>query len=154
MIEFVEGDILNAKEKYICHQCNCFSKGSAGLAKSLFDRYPYANIYATRREPSKSGTIHIAGDGHRERYVINMFAQRYPSLPSDYDTLESRQKDFNSCLLAILAVPNIEGIAFPHGIGCGLAGGNWMQYKSAIEGFAERLEREQRNARVVIYRKS
>lgn len=46
MIEIIEGDLLNATEKYICHQTNCLSQGSAaGIARAIFDRFPYADIY-------------------------------------------------------------------------------------------------------------
>jgi hypothetical protein len=33
------GNLLEAPEPYIVHQCNCFSKGARGVAKLLFSRY-------------------------------------------------------------------------------------------------------------------
>jgi len=32
----------------------------------------------------------------------------------------------------------LESVAFPHSIGCGLAGGDWAAYRAAIERFAVR----------------
>jgi len=37
-----------------------------------------------------------------------------------------------------LAMLGLESVAFPHSIGCGLAGGDWAAYRAAIERFAVR----------------
>jgi O-acetyl-ADP-ribose deacetylase (regulator of RNase III) len=118
-------DILNIPfhVDYIAHQCNCTSRGSKGLAKSIFEKYPYANTYGMYREP---GTIHVRGN------VINMYAQRRPGLPSGDDTPSLRILWFKSCLKEILKIEGIHSIAFPYRIGCGLAGGDWKQYQEMI----------------------
>ena len=33
-------------------------------------------------------------------------------------------------------LPELESVAFPYGIGCGLAGGNWEEYQAMLEEFA------------------
>jgi hypothetical protein len=42
---------------------------------------------------------------------------------------------------------NLDSIAFPNGVGCGAAGGDWAIYLKMIEGFASRT-----SARVAIYK--
>jgi len=49
MIEIISGSILDAKEKYIAHCCNCVTQKSAGVALAIFDKYPYSNTYKIER---------------------------------------------------------------------------------------------------------
>jgi hypothetical protein len=39
------GDLLDATEQFIAHQCNCISQNAGGLAFYLFKKFPYANVY-------------------------------------------------------------------------------------------------------------
>lgn len=48
--------------------------------------------------------------------------------------------------LEALAQLDAQSFAFPHLIGCGLAGGDWQQYEAALEAFADEVA-----APVVIY---
>ena len=43
---------------FIGHQCNCVTKDAKGLAKQIFDAFPWANDYCTDRIP---GTIKVYG---------------------------------------------------------------------------------------------
>ena len=141
MIEIISGDLLEAKEKYIAHNCNCITQNSAGTAKAIFDKYPYANTYANRIEPDVMGTIKILGNGQDQRYIINMFAQYYPGRPkypnSDKDGTKTRQYHFHRCLLRVAKIENLESIAFPWRIGCNLGGGNWEHYLGTLTNFAQ-----------------
>jgi O-acetyl-ADP-ribose deacetylase (regulator of RNase III) len=157
MIEIVSGDLLDAKEKYIAHQCNCLTQKSAGTAKAIFDKFPYSNTYADRIDPDKMGHIKILGNGIDQRYVINMFAQYYPGKPkyplSTKDGLAVREKYFHQCLLRIAKISNLESIAFPWKIGCNLGGGDWNHNLVTLTNFTNYVEATQ-GAKVVIYRKS
>jgi O-acetyl-ADP-ribose deacetylase (regulator of RNase III) len=128
------GDLLEASEEFIAHQCNCTSRGARGLAKAIFARLPDSNVYLERDRHSEMGTIAVRGR------VIAMFAQRSPGYPKDSggDTLTARVRAFKSCLKEIATIqPKPRSIAFPYLIGCGLAGGKWGSYLEAIEIFAE-----------------
>lgn len=154
MIKIISGNLLDAREKYIAHQCNCLSKKSAGIAKFIFDKYPYSNTYFNRVEPDITGAIKILGNGLDKRYVINMFAQYYPGQPeytSNLDSVKAREKYFHQCLLKISKINNLESIAFPYGIGCGLAQGNWDYYLGTIENFAKHIY-DTKKAITTIYR--
>lgn len=145
MIEIVSGDLFDAKEKYLCHQCNCVTQKSAHLSKDVFEKYPYADIYTGRTNPSTPGTIEIRGNGQDQRYVISLLGQYYPGRPkypnSNKDGTETREKYFHQCLLRIARIPNLESVAFPWKIACGAAGGNWEHYLGNLTIFANYVER-------------
>lgn len=140
MYSLINGNLLNHNAQYIAHQCNCVSSGYAGLAKAIFSTFPYADVYSNRTEPDILGTIKVCGNGKDQRYVINMFSQyfpgkcKYPDGSKDNPIL--RQESFKKCLDKISQIKNIESIAFPYEIGCGLAGGDWETYKKMIADFA------------------
>eukprot|EP01068_Selenidium_serpulae_P011229 Selendium_serpulae@DN5621_c0_g2_i4.p1 len=90
---------------------------------------------------------------------INMFGQfelgpagKYSrvALPAGIknETRLLQEKWFRECFEAITEInhkpilqgqtdgPSIKSIAFPHSIGCGLAGGNWNRYQAMLHNFA------------------
>jgi hypothetical protein len=156
MIQIITGDIFDAKEKYLCHQCNCVTNKAAHLSKDVFTKYPYADIYSGRTEPNQPGTIEIRGNGQDQRYVINMLGQYYPGSPkyptSSKDGTLVREKFFHKCLLEIAKIPNLESLAFPWRVGCGAAGGIWENYLGTLTNFAIYLEKTQ-GAKVFIYQR-
>ena len=145
-IEFKNGDITQSSEKYIVHQCNCISNYSLGLAKTIFEKFPYAECYINREKNDIAGTIQIKGNGLDQRYIINLFGQFSPGKPKKNETNFQRLKYFKRCLFEISKIPDLESVAFPKNIGCGLAGGNWDDYYNEILFFASKT-----NTKVVIY---
>lgn len=164
MIQTINKSLLEADTKYIAHQCNCVTSHSAGIAKAIFDKYPWANTYKNRRIKNDScrkgmynynnkvvgqsdqGTIDILGNGKDLRYVINMYIQRKPGKPDGYSTLD-QNKDrlawLKTCLNKVSKIENIESVAFPEGMGCRLAGGDWQSVLPILEEFAEKINKEQ-----------
>jgi len=159
-MKIVFEDILNSNEEYILHQTNCVTTTAGGLAKTLFQRFPYANTYSIRRrkqgsfdsieeDRSTPGTIDICGNGKDKRYIINMNAQYFPGEPIyEYDSASERFKWFKICLKKV-ATLNPKSVAIPWMIGCGLAGGNWNDYFSAILSWSK----ENLSINVVLYKK-
>jgi len=157
MLEIIEKNIVLSDSKYIAHQCNCLTTDSAGVAKAIFNAFPYANTYRTRNyshyKEAKDvpGTIEIFGDGKEKRYVINMYAQLFPGFPkiaeSTIDGYKAREKSFEQCLDKISEIDNIESISFPYFIGCGLAHGNWENYEKMLEDFSNII-----NGKVFLYK--
>lgn len=150
---FKNGDILDAKEDIIVHQCNCTTTGSLGLAFDLFKKWASANTYKMRKHPSKPGTndvIKLYSDESEATppyYIVNMYAQFKPGKAQN----EPRVKWFLMCLDE-LAVALDEGnvtIAVPARIGCGLAGGDWDVYLKMLVEF----EQVHPNVHLVIYQK-
>jgi O-acetyl-ADP-ribose deacetylase (regulator of RNase III) len=142
-----KGDLLKSKAKYIVHQTNCVTSKGAGLSKIMFEKFPHSDIYSnnTKRTPSQ---VIVRGDGVNKRYVINICGQKYPGSPKySNDGYYMRKEWFKKALDKILEIEDLESIAFPYGIGCGLAGGNWNDYKEMIKQFASKC-----NAEVYIYK--
>jgi O-acetyl-ADP-ribose deacetylase (regulator of RNase III) len=150
-IQIVEGDILQSKEQYIVQQCNCISVKAHGLSKTISVRFPHADSYARRipmgsknlatvESRSDPGSIVVCGNGLDERYVINAFGQYGMGKPYTLNNVgrqwidgsEDRFKWFKSCLESISRLKP-QSVAFPWMIGCGLAGGCWDDYYSAIK---------------------
>lgn len=148
-VRIITGDLLEATEDYIAHQCNCVSSEAKTLAKDLFDKYPHANTYPRRTDKSKysePGTIGICGRRSHRRKIINMYAQYYPTGPVGFDTARYREKLFEECLESIGL--NTDGtIAMPFKIGCGAARGSWPAYYKMIESFCVKFNRS-----VVLYK--
>lgn len=143
MIIFKEGNILNSKADYICHQVNCRGAMNSGVAKAIRQKYP--EVFEAYFNCAKDIDIGF-GDkqlswehmfGHiqlipiNKRYIVNMFAQdgygydgkRYTS----YDA-------FWNCLNEIkMKVPDGETIAFPYKIGSVRGGANWEVIYKMIE---------------------
>lgn len=154
-VPIVEGDLIESKAKYIIHQTNCVSSGASGLANTIFKKYPEANIYQSRHDSNvwhKPGHIYIlppAFTGKPTFYsggVINAMGQFFPGIPRNEtidgilinDTAEQRVNWFKMCLARILKLQNLESIDFPWRIGCGLAGGDWNEYRKIINSFAKK----------------
>ena len=51
------------------------------------------------------------------------------------------EKRFKECLEALGALPDYQNLAFPYGIGCGLAGGNLTHFEQFIREFAVRFHK-------------
>lgn len=153
MVELIHGDLFESPAKYLCHQCNSVTQRGAHLAKAMFERYPWADIYSPRIAKDRSelplpgetpGNIIVRGDGEGQRYVINLIGQYYPGKckypNSKRDGYDARLGYFRSCLMKIADIPNLHSIVFPWRIGCGAAGGDWGQYLSSIRTFSEHVD--------------
>lgn len=146
-IKIVNGNLLDATEQFIIHQCNCVTNQAKTLAKQIFDKYPYANTYKKRSNNKLTynvpGTIDIMGNGTDKRYIINMYSQFYPQKAKfSNDSYEKRLIWFRDCLDQIYKIPNLESIALPYNIGCGVAGGNWEKYYNEIVIFANKIKKQ------------
>lgn len=132
-------------KKSIVHQCNCVTKGkhACGFAAEVFSRCDdWANVYLYRTTPDVPGTIRVSRPTQvtsHPRQIIALFAQRYPGKAQfKNDTTEMRLKWFKECLNCIEYLKDGKrpaALAFPHGIGCGFAGGDWKTYLDVIQEF-------------------
>lgn len=144
MIKIIKQDLLTIDTKYIAHQCNSLSNKSSGIANAIFQKFPFSDIYSSRPYPYKPtgfdipGNIQIKGDGKENRFVINIMGQLYPGKPnSSNDSITNRENWFKECLIKISKIKDLDSIAFPFRVGCGLAGGNWESYYKVLEEFSE-----------------
>ncbi|GBF93535.1 hypothetical protein Rsub_06255 [Raphidocelis subcapitata] len=137
-----EGDLLGATETHVVHQANCITQGARGVAAALFARFPWSDVYARRARGSGArdapGSIAVRGDGGARRWVVAVFGQVGPGKPRSkgQDTAARRLEYFEQGLRALARLEGAESFAFPHLVGCGLAGGEWRDYEAALERFA------------------
>jgi len=149
-LAIVNGDLLNASEDFIVHQCNCVSNNPKVLAKVLFDRFPHSNSYRKRTMDKASysipGTIGVCGRRSGRRKVINLYSQYYPSGPQGFDSASQRIKWFEECL-DLIGTSTTGSIAMPFRIGCKAAQGSWPVYQQMLEIFSAKYNRS-----VTLYR--
>lgn len=141
------GDIFNSKEKYLVHQTNCISRGASGIARLIFDKFPYSNCYQNRNCSDIPGTNKIFGNGIDQRFVVNMMAQYAPGKIDELsrsDKAFMRHYYFHNCLIELAKVENLKSVVFPAGIGCDIAGGNWEVYLGEIKEFYYNVNKTQK----------
>ena len=152
--KIIEADLFTTEAKYLAHQRNCITHRSKHMSEEVFKRYPWADIYMPREftgNKDEPGTIIVKCNGDNMRYVVNMLGQYYPGAPKyDKDSADMRQENFKKCLDAICGIKDLESIAFPWGVGCGAASGNWEHYHGLLNRFADHLEG---HAEVLIYKR-
>ncbi len=140
MLTVVDGNLLDAKEDYIVHQCNCRTTKPYGLSKSIFQRFPGSDVYTNNTR--KLGSIEF-----RDR-IVAFYSQDTPGGPKGdgKDSKIGREVLFQKCLnILSRELEPTDTVAFPYGIGCGLAKGDWKTYEKMISNFAEEYD-------VVIYK--
>lgn len=158
----VPGNILEYDvAQFILQQCNCLTVKAHGLSLAIATKWPLCNPYAIRYpiKPEKN----VAALGSRSKpgtilplgRVISMFAQwrpgrltakyfiAYSEYESAPETAEQRLVWFRECLAAVATYlkqekPDTKIVAVPHGIGCGMAGGDWLKYEPILEEWAEK----------------
>ena len=135
MIKTVRGSILDAREKYICHQVNCRNAMGSGLAKALYEKWPRVktSYHAVASEFTSSPQellgkfqlVYVEDD----QYVINVYGQL------DYGRDKSVvYTDYDALRRAFTGMAQLDGdFAFPYGFGCGLANGDWRTVYGLIQ---------------------
>ena len=137
---YVNDDILSGNYDMIAHQCNCVTRYGKGLYSDIAKKYPQAHIYPSRQFPSVPGTIVVTEP------VIGIMSQFYPGRANDSDdTSDMRLKWFREGLKQIAEL-ELGTVAFPFGIGCGLAKGDWKAYEKIIKEF----EKSRSSAKAVV----
>jgi len=128
----IVGNILDKTYGIIAHQVNCQMVMGAGLAKQIRAKYPrvfnqYKEVFGKIPINKRLGKAQIVEVIERNLYVANLFSQ-YNYLPRNV-----RHTDYTALAIALRQMrqwrDNIKGKEFPiyipHGLGCGLAGGDW-----------------------------
>jgi O-acetyl-ADP-ribose deacetylase (regulator of RNase III) len=137
-LKIFKGNLLNAKQDVIVHQVNCQGSFGAGLAKQIADKYPkakreYMEYCKTKKDINLLGDCLITETIDYD--IANLFGQLYYGSYGDYYNEHGRQTDYKALEYALDTLKRItkgKTIAFPYGIGCGLANGEWSEVKSLI----------------------
>lgn len=95
IIENINGDLLNAKQHYICQQCNCMTIKAHGLSKYISNKYPWADPYKIRPKKLNNSTTHPDTPGtiiefehpskpNKYHKILCFMAQWCPGKPNEY----------------------------------------------------------------------
>lgn len=144
-MQIVKKDLLSVRrhEGVVVHQCNCATFGKAkGVAKAIFNAFPYANIYNIRNRRDWIGTADVrmadvAEASIEKPTVINLMAQLYPGHPRSGDDEEDRLRWLKLSIRSALRYWDSYGVSppkffIPYGMGCHLAGGDWVKVSKVI----------------------
>ena len=137
MVIIKKGDLLNATEKVIAHQVNCFGI-AGGLASDIFAKWPDAkNDYQQLVDRIQSlgifrgmylGIPQLTGQQKDGHIIANLYGQYKPG--ADYRP-EALKKSL-TCLGEI-ARQNGWSVALPYKISCGICGGDWDEVLEIIK---------------------
>ena len=143
MIREVYGDVFRQGADIIAHQVNCEGVMGAGVAKMIRNRYMhipdfhrYQKLCEVNRERNLGHVFYCKSaeiDGMKSFIIANCFGENkiHPAgggPATDYDALRS-------CLSNVIVVAGkhqLNTVAVPARIGCGLAGGDWNYVKNNI----------------------
>lgn len=132
-MEVVIGNLLDIEVGIIAHQTNCVGVAGGGVALSIAQAYPkWKDTYI---EVCKAYTIHnLIGKLHLYEAtptltIASLYGQRVPGkgIMTDYEALG------RALLKLHESTPPNSPIYLPYGIGCGLAGGDWVIVQSIVE---------------------
>ena len=146
MVASIKGDLVKEKDIDIfCHQCNCFGRMGAGIAKQIAKEYPEV-LSADRHNLAVFGAFGQFGKilpvrCHDGRICVNMYSQ----FTYGRGRRQTDYEKFGECLqqLAVFLEKHPgKKVGFPYGIGCGLAGGDWTVIEGLIERFAEKTDND------------
>jgi len=136
MIIFKNGDLLSADADVILQQVNCRNAMGAGLAKSIYTKWPvvkekYHEYCDQIGDPfTLLGDVQIVRAPELPFDVANVFGQlNYGRQKLCYTSYDALRAAFSE--LACRYKGKV--IALPYGFGCGLAGGDWDTVLSIID---------------------
>lgn len=135
MSKVIEGDILTIKAGIIAHQCNCFGKSGAGIAKSITQKWPRTRKYYEsfcRQEGNKKNLLGICYvvpvDSMATVQVANLFGQLSYGRRGVFTNYTALDKAFES-----LSKIKYGPVYAPFMLGAGLAGGDWKKIHEIAE---------------------
>lgn len=136
MIKTINGNLLNCRQKVIIHQVNCKKVMGSGVALQIRNKYPkvynsYLKFFNRNEIVELLGKIDIVDCG--DKVVINMFSQFDFGRDSKVYTNYSAMKLAFKRIRAYLIENNINELAMPFNIGCGLANGDWKVVSGLID---------------------
>jgi len=133
-METIQGDLLHVESGIICQQVNCQRVAGAGLALQIRKRWPEWYDGFSHHDAS-------LGDAHyfranQDLTIASLYAQdsygregRYTNYEAFYTSLDV----VRNFVLGIQVSGGDAQVYLPHGIGCGLAGGDWHIVSAMIE---------------------
>lgn len=135
MIKYIKGDLLEADQSLLVHQCNAQDTMGSGVAKAIKVKYPkaYSDYIRDFRHTPKEERLGKVGFSHvgtelQPKIIANLIGQLH-YLPrgvchTNYKALEEGFNTIKDYFTEDIAMPKI---------GCGLGGGDWKIVSAIIE---------------------
>lgn len=147
MIEYTQGDILQADVEALTNTVNCVGAMGRGIALQFKKAFPQnfkAYAVACKKEELQPGRMFVFETGQltHPRYIINFPTKRHWRGASRIQDIDSGLK----ALVETINQYNIQSIAIPP-LGSGLGGLNWSEVKPRIEEALQPLA----DVRVLVY---
>lgn len=126
MVIIKKGNILDAEENIICHQCNTLGVFGGGLALQIKQVYPQVEKDAIATAELNTLGIYGLSKINDTQYIANCFSQNedyttnYIALRDIFESLKDKCKD------------NGYTICMPYKYGCGIASGDWSIIESIL----------------------
>ena len=145
MLKFEKGNIVTGNYPIFCQQVNCKGVMGAGLAKQIKEKYP--EVYNYYKPFCDDGVAELGACNYiptkDKRICICMYAQDGYGRNKRYTDYEAFKKCLEHIEFFMKFHPkNKPSIAFPYGIGCGLAGGDWYIILGMLKDFAEKIPQD------------
>lgn len=123
-------DITTITEGAICHQVNCRGVMGAGLARRIRNKFP--SVYSAYRKHHRTLRVGMIQPVRitDKLYVVNVAGQDgfgRDRIYTDYDGLRLALRKLNAW-----AKERQVQVHIPVGMGCNLAGGNWVTVSRII----------------------
>lgn len=137
MIQYRNGDLFEQSDvTHIVHQANLYHAFESGIAKDIKRLYPYAyqtDLGSLRGDRAKLGA-YSRTSAFTLPVVFNMYSQ-------DGRDPKERVTNYAAMGASLLRIERVlclwnrktTLLGIPHGIGCGLAGGDWNVVRAIIE---------------------
>lgn len=144
MISIIEENIVKTDKDIIVQQVNCRGFMGSGLARTLMQRYDnikreyqkfrLKQLKRVKTDENLLGMVNYV-DVYDGKIIANVFGQVDIRKDRNDKTVYTKE---DALLQGILAVKEKAehlnlSVAIPTYIGCGLAGGDWSNIKTAIE---------------------
>jgi len=146
------GDLLTSDCTILAHQANCQKTFGAGIALQIKKQFPeayQADLDYHYSEKERYGRCSVAYIKRENKFIVNLYAQRYPGKPFDDSDQKSRYKAMESSLdMLMKSIPNLREkgfpvrIGLPMYIGCGLAGGDWDVVHGILKKISEKYKED------------
>ncbi len=129
---YKKGDILEATEDIICHQCNTEGIFGGGLAKQIASRYPKCELSSITHVKTLKNKCDVVGTynfyfTNNDKNIVNCFTQ-----DKDFNTNYEAIKFVFNDILEYCSLFN-HTIAIPYKYGCGIANGDWNIVRKLFE---------------------
>nr|WP_314459971.1 macro domain-containing protein [uncultured Clostridium sp.] len=145
MLKYYSGDIFTSDADIICHQVNCqgvFERGIAGQIKKMFPEVEKTYRIITKQWQEQSGQITSGLLGRvsaqpvelngRWFLIANLYGQDNYGKNGVYTDYKALSQAVNEIRDFVDVRGRLEKVAFPYGIGCGNAGGDWDKVEEIL----------------------